>query len=140
MSQTGESEQRLLSRKIQPTAMRLRVLDCMVQQDSAVSLSDLEKLLTHSDRITLYRTMRTFEDKGLVHQINDNSGTTKFALCASDCSCSYPNDVHIHFYCSPCDTTYCMPELTVPRFDLPQNFRADSGNFVINGRCPSCSK
>ncbi|MEX0773108.1 MAG: transcriptional repressor [Balneolales bacterium] len=139
MNKANELEQRLLLRKIQPTSMRLLVLDCLVQQEAAVSLSDLEKLLSRSDRITLYRTMKTFEEKGLVHQIHDNSGIAKFALCATDCSCSYPDDVHIHFYCSPCDTTYCMPQLSVPHFDLPENFRADSGNFVISGHCPSCS-
>ena len=64
-------EQRLLSRNIQPTAMRIRILSFMVENKSALGLPDLEETFTHADRTTLYRTLKTFLEHGLVHQIND---------------------------------------------------------------------
>lgn len=139
MQKDNNLEQRLQARHVQPTAMRLLVLDCMIRQKAAVSLSDLENRLPRSDRTTLYRTLKTFEEKGVIHQIHDDSGTVKYAVCPEDCSCSYPNDLHVHFYCSSCEKTNCFPHLSVPDFDLPDNFRPVSGNFVINGLCPSCS-
>lgn len=132
-------EQSLKARNIQPTAMRLRVVDYLAERKAAVSLSDLEHHFSRSDRTTLYRTLKTFQDNGLVHQIHDESGSTKYALCADDCTCTYPDDMHVHFYCSKCENTFCFPQLSIPRFDLPDHFTPAHGNFVITGFCPSCS-
>ncbi|MEX0823513.1 MAG: transcriptional repressor [Balneolaceae bacterium] len=134
-----EREQKLQSRNIQPTAVRIRVLDVLEQQGKAVSLSDMEDFLGKSDRTTLYRTLKTFRDHGLVHEIHDNSGNTKFALCRDDCTCSYPDDMHVHFYCSVCDKTYCFNDLSIPEVALPDSFTPDTANFVINGLCPDCT-
>lgn len=130
--------QKLKSRNIKPTAMRLMVLEYLVQKDEAINLADVEHHFSHSDRTTLYRTLKTFEDHGLVHEIHDLSGSTKYALCADDCSCTYPEDIHIHFYCNSCKKTFCFPERAVPRINLPKNYEAVSGDFVINGVCPAC--
>lgn len=135
---TTTAEQRLRISEIQPTAMRLRVLNFMVEYKSAVSLTDLEEHFLRADRTTLYRTLKTFLEHGLVHQINDASGTTKYALCSENCTCSYPDDVHVHFYCSSCEQTYCLSHLGIPKYDLPENFIPSHGNFVITGHCPSC--
>lgn len=132
-------EQRLLSRNIQPTAMRIRILSFMVENKSALGLPDLEETFTHADRTTLYRTLKTFLEHGLVHQINDASGITKYALCSENCTCSYPDDVHVHFYCTSCEQTFCFPHLGIPHYDLPENFIPSHGSFVITGSCPSCS-
>jgi Fur family transcriptional regulator, ferric uptake regulator len=133
------AEQRLQSRNIQPTAMRLRVLNYMVECESAVGLTDLEEHFSRADRTTLYRTLKTFQEHGLVHQINDASGAAKYALCADNCTCSYPDDVHVHFFCNTCQQTYCFPHLGIPQYNLPEKFIPSHGNFVINGLCPSCS-
>lgn len=115
------------------------VLDYLAQHKAAVSLSGLEDHFSRSDRTTLYRTLKTFQEHGLVHQIHDESGSTKYALCADDCTCSYPDDMHVHFYCSSCENTFCFKHIAIPRFDLPAGFSPDHGNFVITGHCPSCS-
>lgn len=133
------TEERLQIRDIQPTAMRLRVLNFLIENKSAVSLADLEEHFSHSDRTTLYRTLKTFRENGLVHQINDASGTTKYGLCAEDCSCSYPDDMHVHFYCNSCENTFCFPHLGIPQYELPEQFTPSYGNFVITGQCPTCS-
>jgi hypothetical protein len=57
-------EQILASKKISPTAMRMLTLDFLLKQSAAVSLSDIENYFFRSDRITLYRTLKTFEKKG----------------------------------------------------------------------------
>lgn len=132
-------EQRLKARNIQPTAMRLRVVEFLVDHKVAVSLADLEDHFSRSDRTTLYRTLQTFREHGLVHQIHDESGSTKYALCAEDCTCSYPDDLHLHFYCSSCENTFCFQDMNIPKFDLPNRFSPAHGNFVITGTCASCS-
>ena len=136
---TDTAEQRLESRHIQPTAMRLRVLRYLSDRRAAVSLADLEQYFSNSDRTTLYRTLKTFQEHGVVHQIYDESGSTKYGLCAENCTCSYPDDMHAHFYCSSCDNTYCLQKLSIPNVDLPDGFNPSYGNFVITGSCPDCS-
>ena len=130
------AEKRLTSRQVQPTTMRLRVLNYLTERDSAVSLSDLENHFSHSDRTTLYRTLKTFREHSVVHQIFDESGSTKYGLCAENCTCSYPDDMHAHFFCTLCENTFCFQHLPIPAIDLPENFKPAYGNFVITGHCP----
>ena len=54
-------EEKLLEKDIKPTAMRLLVLDYMLQQKGTLSLTDIEKGLAPSDRITIYRSLKNFE-------------------------------------------------------------------------------
>lgn len=130
--------EKLKSRSIKPTAMRLLVLEYLVEKDEAVNLSDVEHHFSRSDRTTLYRTLKTFEEHGLVHEIHDLSGSAKYALCADDCSCTYPEDVHVHFYCNSCKKTFCFPDRSVPSITLPDDYQPVSGDLVINGLCPAC--
>lgn len=62
-----ELEHKLEHRKIKPTAMRLLVLDFFQKQDHAISLKDLENGLESTDRVTLFRTLKTFEEHKIIH-------------------------------------------------------------------------
>jgi Fur family ferric uptake transcriptional regulator len=132
-------ESRLTNRKIKPTAMRLLVLDYLVKQPSAVSLTDIENAFEKSDRVTLYRTLKTFEDSALIHSINDGSGATKYALCQEGCECSYPNDIHLHFYCEKCQRTFCLPKVKMPALLVPDNFNLNHVSLVGRGTCDLCA-
>ena len=72
--------------KIKPTAMRMLVLEKLSMQHSAISLTDLEDQFEKSDRTTIYRTLKLFELKGLIHIIDDGTGAPKYARCSSLCS------------------------------------------------------
>lgn len=80
-----ELETKLNQNGVRPTAMRLLVLEALLNRNTAISLSDLEKELEKSDRVTLFRTLKTFQEKGLVHSIDDGTGAPKFALCEEGC-------------------------------------------------------
>lgn len=136
---TKDIEQRLKNKTIKPTAMRLLVLDFLTQQNTAISLNDLEKGMGPSDRITLYRTLKTFEEKGLVHHIDDGTGTTKYALCMEECDDHHHHDLHVHFYCNSCKETFCLPNTKIPQISLPEKFRSEEMNLVIKGVCDRCN-
>ncbi|RYZ19860.1 MAG: transcriptional repressor, partial [Chitinophagaceae bacterium] len=120
----NELEHKLKEKNISPTAMRLVVLDFLLTQSSALSLTDLELSMDRTDRVTLYRTIRTFEEHGLVHRIDDGSGITKFALCVQDCNVDGHRDLHVHFYCKQCKETHCLPKTHIPEVQLPANYTA----------------
>lgn len=131
-------ENRLQSKQISPTAMRLLVLEYFLQHNMAHSLSDLENAFMHSDRTTLYRTLKTFEDKGLVHAIQDGTGVTKYAICQDDCSEGAHRDLHLHFFCTQCKETYCLPKTHIPEIQLPNGFIAEEFNLTGKGICKKC--
>src|SRR5690625_694198 len=102
---TATAEQRLQAREIQPTAMRLRFLNFMVEYRLTVSLNDIEEHYYRYDQITLYLTIKTLQQQSMMHQINYASGTAKYTHCSENCTCSYPHDVQLHLFCFPCEQT-----------------------------------
>ena len=132
-------ENTLESKGIRPTAMRLLVLDYLLQQTAAVSLNDLETYFHRSDRVTLYRTLKTFGEKGLVHKIEDGSGSVKYARCVDDCLTHAHHDLHVHFNCKVCGGTFCLPKSRIPEIPLPEKFQAEEINLVMKGVCGDCA-
>ena len=130
----------VLTRKnINPTAMRLLVLEFLLKQVSAISLTDLEKGLDPSDRITLYRALKKFEEKGLVHSIDDGTGATKYALCKEDCVAGHHHDLHVHFFCNTCKETSCLPKSHIPQVVLPEGFSSEEISLMVKGVCSKCT-
>lgn len=119
--------------------MRLLVLDFLLRQTAAVSLNDLEASFLRSDRITLYRTLKTFKAKGLVHSIEDGTSSIKYALCPEGCASQGHQDLHVHFHCGQCGETYCLPKSRIPEIPLPNDFKAEEVSLVIKGECDKCT-
>jgi Fur family ferric uptake transcriptional regulator len=132
-------ENRLLEKQINLTAMRLLVLDFLEKQSTAVSLTDIALSMEHTDRVTLFRTIKTFEEHGLVHRIEDGTGTTKFALCQPDCNAVKHHDLHVHFYCHRCKETYCLPKTHIPEVQLPAAYQAQERELIVRGICAVCA-
>lgn len=132
-------ENRLMEKEIKPTAMRLVVLDFLLQQSAALSLTDLELRMDKTDRVTLYRTIRTFEEHGLVHRIEDGTSITKFALCQPGCNVDGHHDLHIHFYCTKCKETHCLPKTHIPEVALPAAYIAIERELTVKGICANCN-
>ena len=131
-------EDRLENRNIKPTAMRMIVLKHMVESGVAVSLGDLEKKIERADKATLYRTLKTFEEKKLIHSIDDGSGSVKYGLCEEGCEC-HPRDQHIHFHCMNCEETFCLIQSKIPKTKIPYGFKASTASMIYKGLCANCS-
>jgi Fur family ferric uptake transcriptional regulator len=130
-------EHKLEKREIKPTAMRLLVLKNLVESGAAISLKDLDAKFEQADKATLYRTLKTFEEKKLIHSIDDGTGSVKYALCEEGCECA-PQEQHIHFHCTKCGETYCLTQSKIPQTQIPSGFRAFSANMVYKGICANC--
>ena len=135
-----ELENILIAKQITPTPMRVMVIEYILKQSAAVSLSELEKEFQHSDKTTLYRTVKTFEEKGLIHDIKDGTEATKYALCAEDCTTGIHHDLHLHFYCTVCKKLTCLPKENMPEVALPKGFQLQEVSFVARGICDNCTK
>lgn len=129
---------KLGEREIKPTAMRLLILRTMSRFEQAFSLLDLEIALDTVDKSTLSRTINLFLKHHLIHCIDDGSGSLKYSVCSSECNCDI-NDLHVHFFCTNCQKTYCLRNIHIPPVSLPQYFTLESINYVLKGLCDHCS-
>ncbi len=151
MTNRSEIESRLQKAGIRPTAVRILIMGALEKLDRPISSLELEMRLDTVDRSSISRTLALLLDKGLVHTIDDGSGSAKFELChchshrsleqesyAQDCFLGH-SDLHAHFHCVRCGKTVCLPDqgLYIPQ--LPAGYVATTANFVITGLCPECS-
>jgi len=121
------------------TENRLKILEVFQKNAHALSHADIEKLTGKLfDRITIYRTLQTFVEKGIVHIIPTSDNSIMYALCKEECSEGHHQDDHVHFICSSCGTTYCLDQVSVPPVQIPKGFSAHDTNVVINGVCKNC--
>lgn len=135
----------LNDRGIRPTPVRILVLRALQEKDCAVSLMALEAELKTVDRSSIFRTLNLFLEQHIVHQVEDGSGQTKFALCEEHCRCGEEHeheisDFHVHFYCEKCQRTLCLHDVPVPEVKLPHGFTLNAANFVLKGTCRDCQR
>ncbi len=123
---------------VRPTRVREGVLEMLYQSPFALSGADIEKQLAPpADRITLYRTLRTFEEKGLIHRVIDHCEIVRYAIGASLTTPGVETD-HVHFKCTTCQHIYCLSEVAVPMVTLPDQYRVVRGDHLLSGVCARC--
>jgi len=132
-----DAEKVLVKREVRPTSIRLVVLAYLLERSKAQSLKDIEQGLPDTDRSSIFRSLKVFEEKNVIHSILDGSGSIKYAVCAEGCNCDLA-DLHYHFYCTNCDLTYCLLDNPIPIIQLPQNFIMKEANMVVKGLCDQC--
>lgn len=136
---SNEIESRLIANGVHPTSMRMLVFDYLLTQKAAVSLGQVEEALEYADRTTLYRTLKTFENNGLIHSIDDGSGAVKYALCEEACEPVRHRDLHMHFHCIKCNETTCLPAIIIPDTKMPDGYEVAELNLTAKGTCASCA-
>lgn len=123
------------------TGGRKKILELFLQQEGALSHSDIEKKAGEKfDRVTVYRTLQTFLEKGLIHSIPTSDNSIRYALCKDDCSEGHHHDDHVHFICNECGNTVCLEGVTVPVIELPGGYVPEQVDMVISGVCKICCK
>ena len=122
------------------TQGRTDVLSIFLNRNIAVSHGDIETDVDGKyDRVTIYRTLRSFLEKGLIHKVLDDAGATRYALCSDGCSEIQHQHNHIHFKCQACDETTCLDHVGIPNVTLPKGFRMAESNYLITGVCAKCA-
>ncbi|MCG9970872.1 Fur family transcriptional regulator [Christiangramia crocea] len=133
-------ERLLRQHHIRPTAIRLLMYKFLHEKNVAVTLNDIESGFDKSERTTLYRTIKTFEKNGLVHQIDDGTGVAKYALDEPENQKGNSQDLHLHFHCTSCNETVCLTDHKIPHISLPKGFVTQDMNLVLKGTCDKCNR
>jgi Fur family ferric uptake transcriptional regulator len=121
------------------TDSRRKILSLFLQSKDALTHSDIEKKAGEKfDRVTIYRTLQTFVEKGIIHSIPTADNAVRYALC-KDCTEGHHHDDHVHFMCSTCQATICLDDVVSPKVDLPKGYIAHDMQMVIHGVCKDCN-
>ncbi|RAJ01694.1 Fur family ferric uptake transcriptional regulator [Chitinophaga skermanii] len=121
------------------TDTRVKILELFLKSNGALEHGDFEKLAGKSfDRVTVYRTLQTFLDKGLIHKIPTTDTSVRYAICKSDCKEHEHHDHHVHFKCDACGTTTCLDDTSVPSIALPRGYAMNNVEVVVSGVCKDC--
>jgi Fur family ferric uptake transcriptional regulator len=132
-------DQILKSNNLSVTDTRKKILGLFIGKEGALAHADIEKGAGEKfDRVTVYRTLQVFVDKGIIHTIPTPDNSIKYALCKDECSEGHHHDHHIHFQCKECGNTYCLDEVITPEIKLPKGYSPEQIEVVISGVCKNC--
>lgn len=125
--------------RLRSTPSRQEILHLFLRKEYALSHGDIEKEINNDlDRVTVYRTLKTFLDRGLIHKVLDDEGALKYALCNEACTTAEHHHNHVHFKCTKCGQTNCL-NIEIPSVKLPKGYKPTELNLLIQGVCESCS-
>ena len=126
-------------RQLSSTESRRKILTLFLNSDDALTHGDIEKEVGEKyDRVTIYRTLQTFEEKGIIHSIPTADNAILYALC-KECEEGHHHDDHVHFICTACEKTICLDDVVSPKIDLPEGYVPENVQVVIEGICKDCS-
>lgn len=122
------------------TASRMAVLRAFLRTTHALSHQYIDSIVGNDfDRVTIYRTLLSFIESGIIHKIPDPAGPPKYALCIEGhCHDGIHQDHHVHFACNQCKQTFCIEDVSVPGIQLPRSYAISKVNFLIEGTCKNC--
>jgi Fur family transcriptional regulator, ferric uptake regulator len=133
-------KQILKDHSLRHTQGRADIISVFLNKNVAISHSDIEaEMDSQYDRVTIYRTLKSFLEKGLIHKVLDDTGTMHYALCDDACSEVEHQHDHIHFKCNNCGETTCLENVHIPKVSLPNGFSYEESNYLITGTCDKCN-
>lgn len=129
----------LKSHKLRVTAFREEVLQLFQDSEPTLSLKDLEGSLQNYDRVTLYRTLKAFEDHGIIHKVPTENQQVYYGICKDSCGPNQHHHSHAHFSCKKCENVYCV-ETEAVRFgkNVIDGYKVDKLEILMEGICPDC--
>jgi len=90
----------------------------------------------HLDKVTVYRTLSSLLEAGLVHKAYLDKRAWHFEL-AGNCT---SRQCHPHFTCTNCGGTHCLTDMSVPMPKSPRKgFIISRQQIRLEGLCPACA-
>ncbi|RNC90152.1 MAG: transcriptional repressor [Allomuricauda sp.] len=128
-------EDLLQKQGLKRTKLRMALLGYLFNSKHAQSYLDIKNALGEQvDKSTLYRNLGAFEEAGLIHRINDQSGMAKYAFGALHDH----GNAHAHFVCESCETVYCIENANSSKINVPEGFKTKNVQTIIKGTCAAC--
>jgi Fur family ferric uptake transcriptional regulator len=123
------------------TESRKKILNLFLNVSGALAHGDIERKAGEKfDRVTVYRTLQTFVEKGIIHTIPTTDNSVRYALCKDNCTEGHHHDNHVHFICLKCGSTLCMEDVIVPEIRMSKGYSVNEIEVVVKGICLNCQQ
>jgi len=120
------------------TKARMAVLEVLMESPSPLAQDQIagQPAAGTFDKVTIYRTLESLTQAGLVHRAFMHSRAWHFEL-ADHCT---EKQCHPHFTCVGCGTTQCLTDTSLPMAKIPhEGFVVNRQQVRLEGLCPQCS-
>jgi len=130
--------ERLSALGLRVTPNRLAVLETIETAQTALSHADLEAALPGAiDSVTLYRTLESFVEVGLLSKAVGADRVSRFALLQGAAGSHHE---HAHFHCDSCGRVYCLPSKPPRQPQVPEGFAVAAVDLSVYGYCADCAQ
>jgi Fur family ferric uptake transcriptional regulator len=133
-----QARRMLKTAKLYCTESRLTILGILAKADKPLSQDQIARQSggRQFDKVTIYRTLESLLQVGLVHKAFMEKRAWHFEL-AHNCT---EHQCHPHFTCSNCGDTHCLTEISLPMAKSPhQGFVIHRQQVRLEGLCPKCA-
>lgn len=135
-----EPEILLKNFNLSQTQVRTEIIKILMESALALSMTEIrQRFQTPCDRVTLYRNLKTFTQRGLIHQIFIDNQDSKYVLPENVVEPDKNYTEHLHFKCIRCNLVKCLHEMQVGAISLPEGYKMLETNFVVFGLCNECN-
>jgi Fur family ferric uptake transcriptional regulator len=120
------------------TEARVAILKVLLGAPGPLSQDQISgQLESHaSNRVTVYRTLESLAEAGLVHRVFMEDRAWHFEL-GDHCT---EKQCHPHFTCTRCGVTQCMTDISLPMAVIPRKgFVISRQQVRLEGLCPACA-
>lgn len=129
----------LVAHSLNKTPCRLDMLNVLHKAEKALTEQEMKELLEYDfDRVTVFRTLRTFIEVGLVHHVTVNKNEVRYALSRPELKADDKKG-HAHLHCDRCGEVLCLGGFSVDESIIPQQFQVIDYELIINGLCSKCN-
>ena len=137
-SEIKEKVDRLLdSAKLKKTLPRRTVLEVLLNAAHPQTADEIGLAMgkARPNKVTVYRTLESMVDAGLVHKAFVEERSQHYEL-ADKCT---EHQCHPHFVCTDCGGTSCLHDVSVPMAtSTPAGFVIHRQQIRLEGLCPTC--
>jgi Fur family transcriptional regulator, ferric uptake regulator len=116
------------------TNQRIKLLSVLAGSGFAMTEKEIEEQMKGiCNKTTIYRNLTSLVHKKIVHRILSHEAI-RYKLAQDN----HEYNEHAHFQCRKCSTTYCMEEIPVQEYRLPEGFKMQENQLLILGICKDC--
>lgn len=139
MSETNTWSDALRKRSLKATPNRISILDAISDYGKAIPYSKIQSQFLNLDRVTLYRTLNSLAESGLIHKVSVENDESFYAICSSQCTTHEHHHQHVHFKCTRCNEVTCVQSSTLKDLNIP-GYEIDSFEIQAVGICKGCNQ
>ena len=146
-----KASQMLKNARLYCTEPRLAILQVLMQAARPLRQDQVAQQLTRDpkrgfsrlgiplralNKVTVYRTLESLIEVGLVHRAFTYRRAWYFEL-ADHCT---EHQCHPHFTCTNCGVTHCLTDILLPMAKISQKgFIVNRQQVRLEGLCPACA-